>query len=565
MYRSVIVAIIAVPVSVLSACASDTPTASRSIASCSPSGVESLQPFHAARVDCADGVLVQLAGAGARYLVVPNLAAGNVPNQPVGYALGIADDSARAPGSRVAASALRLAPTRPLDLQRAFDFMLRARDRATASTTARPTQDLHLSVQPIIPPLGSVRSFHVLSSFDGSHFTDRDARLAYIGNRILLYQDTSAPPDGYTTPQLQSLGALFDNELYTITTQLFGEPDDIDQNGRVIVLLSPAVNAITPSEQCGSSGFVAGFFFGPDLGSVQDPHSNHGEIFYAIVPDPAGTVSCGHTVVAASNIVPSTFAHELQHMINYSRHVLLHRVPPEEGWLDEGLSLVAEEQGARYYEQRFPAPSGRTNPAQLFPDSAGPFITGVLNDSYSWLLDPELETLTLHSDADGGLAWRGADWLLLRWLGDQFDSTFYRRLVDGTATGVANIAQQAGEPFPNLFSDFALSLYTDSLPGVARSEIPLRDRFRSRNLRRLYKALYDANGGDPTLPRPFPLEPMPLPVDANVQSSLFPGSMAYYELDTPPDRAIVTLRFSTPTGGLLPRQLRPQVSVFRLP
>jgi hypothetical protein len=394
------------------------------------------------------------------------------------------------------------------------------------------------------------------------------ARLDYVGQNILVYIDTLAPANGFSSSQITAFGNLFDQTLYPLTVSTFGQPSDIDQNGRLIMLLSPVVNAITPTNQCKTQGYVAGFFFGNDL-FPSNANSNQGELFYGIVPDPGATVSCAHTVNDLLSTTPATFLHELQHLISFSQHVLVHgQQQGEEGWLDEGMSIVAEELGSIYYEQKFPPPSGRSNPSQIFPDSAEGFISGLLFDSYSYLLKTDTVTVTLHSDSDGGLAWRGSDWLLLRWLGDQKGSGFYKALESSNLTGTANIAAAAGESFASLFADFSLSLYTDSIPGVAKSAIPSRDRFSSRTLRYLYAALYNAvqrSGGSSDVPRPFPILTTTLAPGGTVSASMVPGTMSFYRLDTPAGAASVQLQFSGSGGAALPSNLHPQVSVFRVP
>jgi hypothetical protein len=257
------------------------------------------------------------------------------------------------------------------------------------------------------------------------------------------------------------------------------------------------------------------------------------------------------------------FLHELQHLINYSQHVLVHRGAPEEGWLDEGLSLVAQELGSLYYEARFPPPTGRSNSSQLFPDSAESFIATQLASSYDFLLEPDTATLTLHSDADGGLDWRGGDWLFARWLGDQGGDGFYQKLEQTALAGAANIASATGEPFSALFGDFSLALYTDSIPGVPKSAIPSRNRFTTRTLRVLYQAYFNAAGPSTSVPAPFPIEPVPL--SATVSASAVPGTPTYYLLNTAASASEVELDFTNPSGGALDKQLHPQVSVFRLP
>src|SRR5205823_14306953 len=105
-----------------------------------------------------------------------------------------------------------------------------------------------------------------------------------------------------------------------------------------------------------------------------------------------------HSTSTLLNDIPAIFLHELQHMINFGQHVVVNGGDSEEGWLDEGMSLIAEELGSRYYEARYPTPSGRTEPQQVLPDSSQSFCVDKLVNSYSYLLDPEPETLTLHSD-----------------------------------------------------------------------------------------------------------------------------------------------------------------------
>jgi hypothetical protein len=416
--------------------------------------------------------------------------------------------------------------------------------------------------------VGSLRDFRVISNFDAQHpqFTTVTARLAYAGTNILVYLDTLAPPFGFSSAQLEAFSELFDLTLYPLDVNTFGPPSDVDQNGRVVVLLSPVVNAITPAAECSTQGFVAGFFMGTDLGAVNDPNSNRGEVFYSLVPDPSGSVSCVHTITDVLSTAPPTFLHELQHLISFSQHVIAHGGQQDEGWLDEGLSRVAEELGARYYEQRFPPPAGRAAPSQIFPDSALPFILPLLLDSYRYLQRTDTVTLTLHTDSDFGLAWRGGVWLLLRWLGDQKgDATFYKRLEQTRLTGVANVEAAAGESFASLFGDFSTALWTDSLPGVARTAVPARNRFTSRNLRLLYDALYRAMGPGLGVPRPSPIELTVLPTSGSLSGRMVPGTAVFYRLDTPAGASTVSLQFAAPGGDPLAAKLHPQLSIFRLP
>ncbi len=536
-----------------------------------------LGPLQGARLDCSTGTTVTLPGGGATYLVVPNLAVGDVANRSTAYtigATGVGVTTARVPAPRppiaadLAPGATEFSgPVGPGAAQRRFDAELRALPLHRSAAPAGAAT-VRADVQASPPPtLGSIREFHVISTLSSTSvsFKAVEARLAYIGTNILIYEDTLAPPGGFTQTQFSEFGKTFDQVLYPIDVNAFGPPSDTDANARLIMLLTPVVNGLTSSSSCASQGYVAGFFTGNDLVN-SDTTSNQGEIFYALVPDPSATVSCTHTVDDVTSGLGPTFLHEVQHMINFSQHVLVHHGSAEDGWLDEGLSLMAEELGARYYEDRFPPPSGRSNPDQIFPDSAEAFIGKLLVTSYDYLLSPDTTSTTLHTDDQIGLAWRAGDWLLLHWLGDRNGGApFYHALEETSRTGIANIEAAAGQPFTTLFGDFGAALYTDSLPGVARTDIPPEFRFTTRNLRQLYGRLFAIAGPSASVPYEFPILPRPLPATGTISASLVPGSMDYYTVNSATSADSVVITFSAPGGAPLSASVKPQLTVFRLP
>ena len=224
------------------------------------------------------------------------------------------------------------------------------------------------------------------------------------------------------------------------------------------------------------------------------------------------------------------------------------------------MSIVAQELGSLYYENKYPPPTGRTNPGQLLPDSAEGFIADEFFEAFAYLQQPDTSSLTLHSDADGGLTWRAGDWLLLHWLGDQEGESFYRRLEESSLAGTDNIAAAAGTPFQSLFGDFGLALYTDSLPGVPKTSIPQRDKFTTRTLRTIFLAVQEAGGSGSS--DPFPIELRT--VTGSTSGSMVPGTVSYFELATSPSAGTTTLRFSPGNGGAFSSSLHPQVSILRV-
>ena len=531
------------------------------------------------RVDCSNGgTTVTFAAAGASYVVVPEFATDAAPFAYVGYAVDSGTATAGAAALRSAAArrgagsaaARALAAARKNAAQAVADARLRQRGRRLAAavagsravrSAARPRGAARVNV----PAQGSIRSFQVLSNLFGSTDTwaTVNAQLQYVGANVLLYVDTLAPAGGFTPAQLQSYGQYFDETLFPIDTAAFGVPSDLDANGRVIVLMSVVVNADTPSAQCLSSGYVAGFFNEEDfLPTSTDPNSNAGEIFYTTLPDPNGQYSCAHSVADLEFDVPPTFLHELQHLINFAQHVAIGGGEPLSSWLDEGMSITAEELGSLYYEQKCPGTACRTDPSQLFPDSSQPFVQGFLYDSYQYALLPDTASILLENDGDLGSSWRGGAWLLVRWLADHKGNGALKQLELGPADGTAALSQAMGESFPQLFADFGLALYTDSLPDLPRTTAPAANRFTSRNLRQLWARLYVTSGG--ALPYEMPVFLFPITADTTTYV-LLPGTVTYFRLDTPTNEATVSVRFAGPAGTTFPAGLAPQLAVFRLP
>ncbi|HEY2848933.1 MAG TPA: hypothetical protein VGI97_03590 [Gemmatimonadaceae bacterium] len=566
---------------VLAAAACDGPkhragTVSITLNPCTPTGTVTLDVATTAVVDCSGGgTTLTLAGNGASYMIVPQFPTDQAPNALVSYQLftgNVAAASASLTRYRTSRAALSAAvaprlvpPGRKMFAQRAAERALRARAARSprVGVSASVRRQLSAAAAPPPPPaLGSIASFHVANSFTVNTWATVGAKLAYAGANVLVYVDTLAPANGFTPTQLTNFGQQFDQRLYPIDTTAFGGPSDIDGNGRVIMLMTPVVNADTPASQCASQGFVAGFFDSGDFGG-SGVNSNNAEIFYSIVPDPSGTFSCAHNLTDVGTDVPGTFLHELQHLINYSQHVVVSGSDPSSSWLDEGMSIVAEELGSVYWEQMCPPPACRANPAQLFPDSSQGFIQDFLYDSYQYAYLPDTATITLSTDDENGFSWRGGAWLFSRWLGDQMGSTVFRQLETGPSNAITDLQQVTGQSFQTLFSNFGVALYADSLAGLPRNTAPPANRFVSRNVKQLWARLF-ATSARIDVPTATPLTLPPITTDTTTYVTL-PGTMTFWRIDTPTSAATVTIQFST-TGGLpFSPQLLPQIAIFRLP
>ena len=523
-----------------------------------PAGVALAAAYTAVTVASAQlASCLTLPGNGATYLVVGQLASVGDPLNVVNWEIG----TAAAAGTAAPASRL-LKPAGDNPARREFEATLRRIERAIAPR-ARAEMSARLGAPPAsfavaqAPALGTTRDFKVVAALDGSSFTTTTARLVYAGDHILLYVDTIGP--GFSDAQYQSLGALFDRDLYAIDISAFGGVSDVDQNGRVIMLFTPRINALVGVPNCAFAGYVTAFFYATDL-LISDPNSNKGEILYSYVPDSTGAFGCPHTAASVLQIVPGTFLHELQHMISFNQHVLVRGGAEEDVWLNEGLGQIAEELGSEYYEAKYPPPSGRSTTTQIFPDSAGPFIQPQLLDAYYYLNFTRGHSVTSYTGG-GSLEDRGATWLFLRWMASQKGENIFGRLVQTSNTGIANIEAQAREPFGTLFGDFSAALEVDSIPGVPRSSVPARYRFGSRNLRQLMAR--EAVVEQVTNPWPLPL--YTLGIGGALSSNMIPGTMVHASITPPAGGADVRLTFTAPQAVPFPAALGAQVTIFRMP
>jgi hypothetical protein len=338
-----------------------------------------------------------------------------------------------------------------------FDGMLRARERELAADPlVRTAPKPGPSIGTAPPPVGHVKTFKVCSNLSCSSFLDVPATARYVGTRVAVYIDNDVPQnDPLQDADAAELGSSFDDYHYPIDTTAFGRESDQDNNGVVIILMTDAVNNLTPD--C-TNGRVVGYFFGGDLLTVAN--SNRGEIFYTLVPAPS-TPTCGAITrqSAVDNLKP-TLIHEFQHMISFNQHVLIRSGQSEEVWLNEGLSHFAEELGGRLI------PNTECMPA--FPSCRSQYTSGNLLNSYEYLTDTEAHFLVFSSS--GTLEERGAAWLFVRWVIDHFagdpliGTDLTRAMVGTSLTGAANISAVTGATFQAMVPQWLMAVYLDDGP-----------------------------------------------------------------------------------------------------
>jgi hypothetical protein len=354
-----------------------------------------------------------------------------------------------------AAASIALGQDQPFPLR--FHAALRQRERELSSQTGN-----RLPVPAVAPSLaapveGTERTFKVCKNLSCSQFDSVVAVARVVDQKAAIYLDKVVPTfDTLTQADLVDLARTFNTYHYPINTNAFGTESDKDANGVVIILLTDAVNALT--QDC-SNGRVLGFFWGGDLLDITG--SNRGEIFYAMVPAPAtSTCAVARRKETLDRLKP-VLIHEFQHMISFNQHALVRNGQSEVTWLAESLSHFSEELGGRLIPN---------SECVGFTSCRSQYLSGDLFNAYDYLGDTENVFLVHPSSSSGTLEERGAGYLFLRWLADQFGTDSLgtnttRALVQTSQTGATSVVSATGQDFPTLVAEWQLAVYTDDLSG----------------------------------------------------------------------------------------------------
>ena len=443
--------------------------------------------------------------------------------------------------SRVAAPAV---PTPDL----AFESRLRDRERAgltpriavarqemrarmTASTSAAPSAPRRAAL-PATVKLGDMVTVNVNGTQNCTNAIYHRARVAAISTHAIVLADSLNPAGGFTDADYARYAARFDSLVYPLDVGAFGEPTDIDGNGRIGLIFTLEVNRLTPT---GSPVYVGGFTFSRDLFPVTAtsranacPTSNEGEFFYLMAPDPLGRVNGNRrTTGFVDTNTTAVIAHEFEHLINSSRRLYVNNAADfEQKWLDEGLAHIAEE--LLFYHEAGLAPRMNLGAPdiQASPRRSNAFnldMTGGGNTTRyrGYLFNPSRSSPYA---ADDSLNTRGAAWNLLRYLADRASTTdgnLFFRLANGPAVGMTNLQNVFGKDVSTKVRDWAVSHAVDD---VAATAPELQQA--SWNWHTIYSVLFGS----------YPLQLPSLVEGTTYSGSIVAGGAAYY-------------RFSVPNGG----------------
>ena len=220
--------------------------------------------------------------------------------------------------------------------------------------------------------------------------------------------------------QIQAQVDRFSTRTYPKITSVFGRESDVDNDGKIHFLYTHLTD---PDPNVLFAGAWGIFDARALLPARQGGNGNQSDMFY-VNPD----------------LKPEDFdpviAHEFQHLISFNQHVLVRNEQSEEAWLNEGLSHVAEDLIGEFSRSK------RRDVDVFFRNT----VRGALGAPSS----PET-------------ARRGAAYMFIRSLIEEFGSGIVTRLVQTSKSGVANIENATGSPIVDIFERHVSRLFLSGL------------------------------------------------------------------------------------------------------
>ncbi len=428
-----------------------------------------------------------------------------------------------------------------------------------------------------IPSLGQVNFC--------DNFTAIGARTIFVGEHVVILEDTSAVLDGLGTLARQmdgayaAIGAELDGAGWTVV-QAFGNPlvmdSRLDDNGRVMIVFTPRMN-----QQLGGS-VLATVVNCDFFARAQFAASNVGEYLYAQVPTSLAAGMGPGTLSQWRHEMRATLVHELKHVTSFAEHIVRGR-PLEENWLEEATARGAEEiYGRDAFGVARSANAGFAAELACELHSGDPVYPACLDAPRA--MRPHLEALwdflsspTAHSPfgpvAAGDFSYYGSGWALVRWLVDQeglAEPAFFTALTTSGQTGVANLEGRTNRAWDEILPEWSLALVTDDRAGLVTASS--RVQFPAWDLRSIYQGFCDIVGSciEPMVPaspftRAYPLQSLQVEAGSfGVEfAEIAPGGFAAVELAVTAATARQLIELRGIRGAALPSGVR--LGIMRVP
>ncbi len=160
------------------------------------------------------------------------------------------------------------------------------------------------------------------------------AVVRWIGSSSIWLDDLANPGPSFTQAELAELDAFYAANGAGVHSQYFGRLTDVDNNGRIVVLMTKEVNRVDN---------LQGYVWGLDLvPRILCPSSNQAEMYYGKVPDPEGLVGRAVTKEALLQSYKPLLVHEVTHIVQFGAF-LYGDATLKTGWEAEGAAVLAEQ------------------------------------------------------------------------------------------------------------------------------------------------------------------------------------------------------------------------------
>ncbi len=239
----------------------------------------------------------------------PGLAAGNFA---AGRRIGFRGEGAAPPPAREFET---LTPLQEWTTgRRKAEARLRTREAAELARLGRPLAPTPPTGAPATMAPGELVTLWADPEGSCTTGTQVQAVVRFVGTHTVWLEDLANPGRAFSDVELESLDAFYASRIQAVHDRYFGELSDVDQNGRVLVLLTQEVNKVE-----GLGGYVTPTDLYP---TTQCSTSNHAEIFYGYVPEPGGADGGGPNREFVLGGYRNLLTHEMTHLVQANAYVL---------------------------------------------------------------------------------------------------------------------------------------------------------------------------------------------------------------------------------------------------
>ena len=279
------------------------------------------------------------------------------------------------------------------------------------------------------------------------------AELLMEGDLVRVFLDRNCEKSDKQVSSARKIINALDSTIIPSATALSGSFADIDQDGKLAVLLTPCLDHLQGG-QTSLKGFVRASDF---CIHYPRPYSNRADLIYLNSECPPDT-----------NYL-TLLAHEYWHVMQFSHRLAEpdSRKKLQEDWICEGSAHLAE--------HRF-----------------GGDGSNLKHRVSTWMKSPEQSPLIVSDYYSAGL-WRhdgcrGGLFLFFRWCENEYGSTFMTDLLKTSGTGIDSLEQVTEESFETLHQHSLVGILKESLlssPSPRGHKILREDVFEEVTLKQL--------------------------------------------------------------------------------